>query len=162
MITYRSNFHFRIDQLEELELDSENQSIKNVNHDKNLYINKFHISTIHGVKYITTNRTNKIGKIFWATVLTISGIIFANCLYNHYERWSDSAIFINVAENAQPIWNIPFPAVTICPEIKTKTSMFNFTQIYNEISSNGGVFNNMSNEQYANITTQFYFFNDIF
>lgn len=39
-------------------------------------------------------------------------------------------IVIGVGNNPIPIWHIPFPAITICPETKAKSSVLNFTEVY--------------------------------
>lgn len=47
-----------------------------------------------------------------------------------YGRIENGPIAISHSERAQPIWNIPYPAVTICPETKAKSEFINFTDIY--------------------------------
>lgn len=37
-------------------------------------------------------------------------------------------------DRAEPVWELPFPAITICPETKAKQSVFNFTRMYNMVS----------------------------
>lgn len=39
-------------------------------------------------------------------------------------------MIVSFAEKSTPVWKVPFPAVTICPETKAKTSFVNFTQNY--------------------------------
>jgi acid-sensing ion channel, other len=35
-----------------------------------------------------------------------------------------------IALEPQPVYNLPFPAITICPETKAQKSMINFTDAY--------------------------------
>lgn len=47
-----------------------------------------------------------------------------------WEKWNESPVIVSFAEKATPIWAIPFPAVTICPETKFYTQKLNFTETY--------------------------------
>ncbi|KAF2903795.1 hypothetical protein ILUMI_02372 [Ignelater luminosus] len=47
-----------------------------------------------------------------------------------YQKWVHSPVIVTFATTQTPIWKIPFPAVTICSEIKAKKSRFNYTDIY--------------------------------
>lgn len=47
-----------------------------------------------------------------------------------YTKWDQSPVIISFAEKPMPVWEIPFPAVTICPETKAKTDYINFTAAY--------------------------------
>ncbi|CAO1382707.1 unnamed protein product [Diamesa hyperborea] len=42
-----------------------------------------------------------------------------------YKKWDDTPIIVSFDEESTPVWKIPFPAVTICPEIMFKRSLYN-------------------------------------
>lgn len=42
----------------------------------------------------------------------------------------NSPVIVTFATTQTPIWNIPFPAITICPEVKSQKNLFNYTDIY--------------------------------
>jgi len=44
-----------------------------------------------------------------------------------YKKWDDSPVIVTFSEKMIPIKDIPFPAITICPEIKSRKTIFNFT-----------------------------------
>jgi amiloride-sensitive sodium channel len=46
-----------------------------------------------------------------------------------YQKWEESPVIVNFANQGTPIYKIPFPAVTVCPESKSATDKFNFTKI---------------------------------
>ena len=46
-------------------------------------------------------------------------------------KWEENPVIVSVNEIETPIWTIPFPAVTICPEIKFKSSLFNLSDTKN-------------------------------
>ena len=49
---------------------------------------------------------------------------------NVYTKWQQSPVIVSFAEKSTPVWEIPFPAVTICPETKSYVEQLNFTKMY--------------------------------
>ncbi|KAF2887501.1 hypothetical protein ILUMI_18672 [Ignelater luminosus] len=72
-------------------------------------------------------------RIWWLFVITIaitgSGIL----IYNTYVKWVKAPVIVTFATTETPIWKIPFPAVTICPEMKVQKSVFNYSQVFSRI-----------------------------
>lgn len=46
----------------------------------------------------------------------------------------ESPVIVSFAETATPIWDVPFPAITICPETKTRKDIFNFGDAFEELN----------------------------
>ena len=46
------------------------------------------------------------------------------------ENYRDNPVTVSYAKKRTPIWEIPFPAVTICPQTKSYVDKVNFTKIY--------------------------------
>lgn len=44
-----------------------------------------------------------------------------------YKKWNDNPVIVTFSETMTPLKDIPFPAVTICPETKSQRSIFNYT-----------------------------------
>lgn len=64
------------------------------------------------------------------------------CLYLiflTYQKWDRSPVIVSFATKQTPIWQIPFPSVTICPETKARQSKYNLTQMYHVIKQNSSV-----------------------
>ena len=63
-----------------------------------------------------------------------------------YNEWQNKP-FIS-SENSTEIWQIPFPAVTICPETKVISKHLNFTNSYQTINGTklGGIYNLKNDE----------------
>lgn len=93
-------------------------------------------STIHGLKHISDRQNSFILKCFWSIWTLVSFLICVILLSNVLSRWSDDPLIVSLTDKPEPIWEIPFPAITICPETKTKTSIFNFTEYY-QMSTKG-------------------------
>lgn len=46
-----------------------------------------------------------------------------------FEKWRNSPVLVSFATRQTPVYDIPFPAVTICPEIKSDKARFNYTDL---------------------------------
>lgn len=56
------------------------------------------------------------------------------CVFTFFFKYAflvESPVIVSFAEKSTPVWAIPFPAVTICPETKTYMNLLNFTDVYN-------------------------------
>ncbi|KAB0792999.1 hypothetical protein PPYR_12619 [Photinus pyralis] len=96
-------------------------------------------SSIHGIKYIGEKKRTVIEKLWWSVVILASLSICIFMIIKTYEKWQTSPVIVSFARSPTPVWNIPFPAVTICSETKTKQSIFNYTNAYNRFESGQNV-----------------------
>lgn len=55
---------------------------------------------------------------------------------NTYNKWDDSPVIVTFSEKMISTRDIPFPAVTICPEIKSSKTIFNLTDTLFKIDLN--------------------------
>lgn len=65
-----------------------------------------------------------------------------------YEKWDESPVIVTFSEKMTRIHNIPFPAVTICPEIKSKKEIFNFTAALKKFNSEEPPFYGLTENEY--------------
>ena len=72
-------------------------------------------------------------RIFWVLSIIISISGCSLLVSKVYIKWEENPVIVSVNEIETPIWTIPFPAVTICPEIKFKSSLFNLSDTKNHI-----------------------------
>ncbi|XP_038216777.1 pickpocket protein 11-like [Zerene cesonia] len=69
---------------------------------------------LHGFKYIVMEDLSRMERICWALAVCIS-IGFAIYFVITAYKWYDRNPIVTVIESTQgPIWEVPFPAVTIC------------------------------------------------
>lgn len=54
-----------------------------------------------------------------------------------YNKWQKSPVIVSFAEKYTRVSEIPFPAVTICPETKARSSILNFTELYSRWVNDG-------------------------
>ena len=65
-----------------------------------------------------------------------------------WSKWNRSPVIVSFDNELSPIWKIPFPAITICPETKAKMDIFNFTKAYHT--------NNLSSVEYVLVLVDSY------
>lgn len=76
-------------------------------------------STIHGVRYLGEKNRHWTEKTFWIIAFFASTFGCSVMIWKIYDKWQSSPVMVSMAESPTPYWQIPFPAVTICPETKT-------------------------------------------
>lgn len=57
-------------------------------------------------------------------------------------------MIVSFADEPTPVWQIPFPAVTICPTTKINTTMFNILDGFTEVIKHNRRPVNFSDEEY--------------
>lgn len=87
-------------------------------------------STVHGVKYLGEHRRHWSERAFWIIAFFISVTGCSIMIHKIYNKWQLSPVIVSFAEKSTPVWQIPFPAVTICPETKVLKKYVDFTQAY--------------------------------
>ncbi|XP_052756940.1 pickpocket protein 28-like [Galleria mellonella] len=87
-------------------------------------------SNLHGLKYIGEKQRTAAEKIFWLFMFICCVILCAGLIRKVWIKWNISPVIVSFAETSTPVWQIPYPAVTVCLEIKSKQSVFNFTAYY--------------------------------
>ncbi|KAJ8943550.1 hypothetical protein NQ318_023062 [Aromia moschata] len=66
-------------------------------------------------------------RVWWFIVfsMTLAGCVIA--IMEVYKKWVRSPVIVSFATRETPIYSIPFPAVTICPQAKSIQSLYNHT-----------------------------------
>ncbi|XP_053698532.1 pickpocket protein 28-like [Sabethes cyaneus] len=103
-------------------------------------------STIHGISYIGSKRQSVCEKFWWILVILMSLYGCGNLIDNIYRKWEENPVIITFDEKHTPVWEIPFPAVTICPEAKVKKTFLNFTESFYKFAR-GNHFSDINNTE---------------
>ncbi|CAO1395307.1 unnamed protein product [Diamesa serratosioi] len=93
----------------------------------NIVSDYFDNSSIHGLKYLKEG--NCFVGVFWLTSLILSTCGCSYLINKTYDKWDKSPVILTFDEKLISTSTIPFPAVTICPEIKFKRELFNISAI---------------------------------
>ncbi|KAJ8916851.1 hypothetical protein NQ315_005858 [Exocentrus adspersus] len=72
---------------------------------------------IHGFKYFGERRS-----------LCENLVVCIGVIYKTYIKWQFSPVIVNFATEEKNIYQIPFPAVTICHEVKISREYFNYSK----------------------------------
>ncbi|XP_017063341.1 pickpocket protein 28 [Drosophila eugracilis] len=90
-------------------------------------------TTIHGIRYLGEKKRPILERLFWISVLVLSVFTCVKLTLNIWDKWNNNPVIVSFAEKSTPVWEIPFPAVTVCPETKTRRAIFNFTDSYHQV-----------------------------
>lgn len=93
-------------------------------------------------------------RLLWLIVIGISIYINVYMIRDTYQKWVTSPVIVSFAKSPTPVWQVPFPAVTICPVTKSKQTIFNFTDLYHRVRENP---ENVTEEEWVMILRWFYF-----
>ncbi|KAK9883366.1 hypothetical protein WA026_001539 [Henosepilachna vigintioctopunctata] len=98
---------------------------------KKTFIEYCESSTIQGLNYLVKD-SSALEKTWWCITvgLCIFGCIYMS--YGNYTNWKEKPILVSLATKDQGIWEIPFPATTICPETKYSMECLNYTKAMKE------------------------------
>ncbi|KAH8296948.1 hypothetical protein KR044_001339 [Drosophila immigrans] len=90
-------------------------------------------TTIHGIRYIFEVHRPIYEKLYWL-VLTCTSVYFAvSLIWATYLKWQDSPVILGFDETLVPVHKIPFPTITICPEIKMERNIFDYANVSRRI-----------------------------
>ena len=77
-------------------------------------------STIHGLGFIHSSKYKAL-KVFWILVVLVGFIGSGVMIYQSFQAWDDSPVKTTIETN--PIADITFPKVTVCPPKNTFTDL---------------------------------------
>lgn len=80
---------------------------------------------------MTDRRRPIFERIFWICIFLLSIFWCFRFMYDAWHKWEENPVIINFNEKPTFVWEIPFPAITICPETKTVRKIFNYTKMCN-------------------------------
>uniref|UniRef100_A0A182J6D0 Uncharacterized protein n=1 Tax=Anopheles atroparvus TaxID=41427 RepID=A0A182J6D0_ANOAO len=101
---------------------------------KSLFLEYCSNSSVHGVRYFGCKRRTAFEKVWWVVVFLLSVYGCGRLIQNIYRKWEQTPVIVSFAEKSTPVWQIPFPAVTICPETKARYKYLNFTDVYGQMN----------------------------
>ena len=88
-------------------------------------------TSMHGVKYFGERRRHWAERAFWFSAFAITMVLCSIASAKIYRKVKDSPVIMSFDEKYENVWDIPFPAVTICPETKINHKVYSVTQLLN-------------------------------
>ncbi|KFB52419.1 AGAP010967-PA-like protein [Anopheles sinensis] len=96
-------------------------------------------SSIHGVRYLDSAERTTCERFWWIIVFFLSIAGGGSMIYEAYKKWDQNPIIVTFAEKTTPIWEVQFPAFTICPTTKVSAEKLNFTEEIRLLSNQSGL-----------------------
>ncbi|XP_069695435.1 pickpocket protein 28-like isoform X2 [Periplaneta americana] len=87
-------------------------------------------TSLHGLQYVGEEHRTITERLFWLLSFFISLIAVTYFIVQVWIKWNTNPVLVTFSEVATPVWEIPFPAITICPEVKVKSTVFSFSDAY--------------------------------
>uniref|UniRef100_A0A1Y1N7X2 Pickpocket protein 28 n=1 Tax=Photinus pyralis TaxID=7054 RepID=A0A1Y1N7X2_PHOPY len=87
-------------------------------------------TSIHGFKFLGERKRYVLEKVWWALIILVAFFMSSSLIRKSYFKWQSSPIIVTFATRETPIWEIPFPAITICPEVNAHPKVFNYSDVY--------------------------------
>ncbi|KAL1122769.1 hypothetical protein AAG570_003096 [Ranatra chinensis] len=92
-------------------------------------------TSIHGIKYVGERDRPRAERLWWTVMLVLAASGSGYNIHKIWRKWTTSPVIVTFAERSTPVWQVPFPAVTICPQVKSRATIFNFTDVYSKLVS---------------------------
>ena len=78
-------------------------------------------------------------------------------IHSVYIKWDKEPVVVTFGEKPVPVFTIPFPAVTICPETKVRKKDLDFTTAY-QLYNDEELWQYMAKEQWVSLTRNNHWF----
>ncbi|XP_013112148.2 pickpocket protein 28-like [Stomoxys calcitrans] len=82
-----------------------------------LYYEYCENTSLHGIQYLGQRRPRK-EVFFWICIFILSTLYCMQTISKIYDKWIDTPVIVSFSERSTPISDIPFPAITMCSEIR--------------------------------------------
>ena len=70
------------------------------------------VSTMHGLRYLLEPRMAQ--RVFWAAALAVAQVGVAYLVAMVFVKWMREPVYVAFDTVSTPVWQLPFPAVTVC------------------------------------------------
>ncbi|KAK9883364.1 hypothetical protein WA026_001537 [Henosepilachna vigintioctopunctata] len=96
------------------------------------------IASIQGLNYMVKDGVSWFERAWWIIVfiLCIGGCSYM--VFKIIDKWNTTPVLVSLATKETSIHEVPFPAVTICPETKISRSCLNYTETLRKRRSGKG------------------------
>ncbi|XP_053604000.1 pickpocket protein 28-like [Plodia interpunctella] len=95
---------------------------------RHLYSEYTKNTSLHCLKYTTEKSFHPIERIFWTVTFSLSLGMCLWLIHNVWYKWQTSPVIVSFSEKIVHVEMVPFPSLTICPQIKTKATVYNYTK----------------------------------
>lgn len=87
------------------------------------------------LNYYTKFKKTLLYRYFWLFVFGFSIYGCGLLAFRIWNKWMKTPVIVSFTASGTPVLDIPFPAITICPETKTRKEVLNFGSFFEELNS---------------------------
>uniref|UniRef100_A0A182JZW4 Pickpocket n=1 Tax=Anopheles christyi TaxID=43041 RepID=A0A182JZW4_9DIPT len=89
------------------------------------------------MSYIVHPRLSGLERVCWSIVVLLSLCICISAIVIGHQKWIEKPMIVSFSAKPIPVWKLPFPAITICPQTRIDVNMFNITEVFLRARANG-------------------------
>ncbi|XP_077285519.1 pickpocket protein 28-like [Arctopsyche grandis] len=93
-------------------------------------------TSLHGLQYLGETKRSRFERVWWTIMIVMSVATGSYLISRLWSKWSQTPVIVSFAESATPVWQIPFPAITICSETRIQQSFFNSSTAFYPVNEN--------------------------
>uniref|UniRef100_A0A182WDQ1 Pickpocket n=1 Tax=Anopheles minimus TaxID=112268 RepID=A0A182WDQ1_9DIPT len=97
---------------------------------KNLAREYFASSSCHGMSYIVHPKVSVAERICWSVIVVLSLSVCISAIVIGHQKWIEKPMIVSFSAKPIPVWKMPFPAITVCPQTRIAVEKFNITKVY--------------------------------
>ncbi|XP_052890519.1 pickpocket protein 28-like [Anopheles moucheti] len=97
---------------------------------KNLAREYLASSSCHGMSYTVHPKVSVTERLCWAVVVVVSLSSCIAAIVIGHQKWVEKPMIVSFSTKPIPVWKLPFPAITICPQTRIAVEKFNITEVY--------------------------------
>ncbi|XP_031636172.1 pickpocket protein 28-like [Contarinia nasturtii] len=92
-------------------------------------------SNIHGLRYVTEKKLHIIERLVWLISIGVALWYSGSMIQKTYIEWQENPVKISTTDTRSLIETIPFPTLTICPDIKAQKHKLNIASALESLKS---------------------------
>uniref|UniRef100_A0A182N249 Uncharacterized protein n=1 Tax=Anopheles dirus TaxID=7168 RepID=A0A182N249_9DIPT len=82
------------------------------------------------MSYVAHPRLTVVERVCWAVIVVISLSLCISAIVVGHQKWNEKPMIVSFSPKPVPVWKLPFPAITICPQTRIDVMKFNLTEVY--------------------------------
>ncbi|XP_062557737.1 pickpocket protein 28-like [Armigeres subalbatus] len=86
-------------------------------------------SSINALRYPFNGQLPKIEQFWWRKSIVSFLVAYCFVIVTLYFKWVMNPVVVTYTRTMHPLWELPFPAVTICPMTKVRVEEVNLTDV---------------------------------
>ncbi|XP_055607831.1 pickpocket protein 28-like isoform X2 [Uranotaenia lowii] len=90
-------------------------------------------NSINAMKHLMASNQGLLNRGWWGVSVMVASILSVLSAVSTYQKWVQNPIYISYEPQQIPMWQVPFPAVTVCPIVQSKGNYYdiNHAAIWN-------------------------------